>query len=670
MFKLLRYPIAFICNIFLSYCCYFICRIIYFLENYSVLKNSVSDGNLLSVMKGGFVFDTSAILYTHIPFALLMLLPLHYKEYGSFGIKWQKTAKWLFIIVNMLAVIANLSDAVYFRYTGRRTTLSVFDEFAAESNLSDIITVEMIQHWYLFLTGICIIFALYRFYKNPLSKNQNIEGKFKHTNFKIFYYIINTFILAAYVALSIGGMRGGFTKAVRPITISNANQYVSHPKEAALVLNTPFSLIRTSQRKSFSDPRYFSSSECDSIYSPVHQPSSTQSISKKNIVVLIAESFGREYIGFFNKDLDHGTYKGYTPNIDTLASKSLTFKYSFCNGRKSIDGMPSILSSIPMFVEPFFLTPSSMNDIGGLAAELGKDGYYSAFFHGAENGSMGFMAFARATGFNDYFGRTEYNQDKRFGGDKDFDGTWAIWDEPFLQYYALKMTEMKQPFFTSIFTASSHHPFTLPEAYKNVFPEEGTNPIHKCIRYTDLSLGKFFQTAARQPWFKNTIFVLTSDHTNGVDHPEFGTDIGLFSSPIIIYDPSGEIEAKESDTIAQQIDIMPTILNITNHSHKYIAFGKDLLNTPAEDTWAVNYLNGIYQLVKGDYLIQFDGQHLKAVYRFKEDKLLQHNLLGKDSTKEKELERQLKAIIQSYMFRMVNNQLIIKEQSTKLKTEK
>lgn len=100
--------------------------------------------------------------------------------------------------------------------------------------------------------------------------------------------------------------------------------------------------------------------------------------------------------------------------------------------------MPSILSSIPMFVEPFFLTPASMNNVSGLAGELKKEGYYSAFFHGAENGSMGFQAFARTTGFTDYFGRTEYDADKRFDGDKDFDGTWAIWDEPFMQFYATK----------------------------------------------------------------------------------------------------------------------------------------------------------------------------------------------------------------------------------------
>ena len=107
--------------------------------------------------------------------------------------------------------------------------------------------------------------------------------------------------------------------------------------------------------------------------------------------------------------------------------------------------MPSVLSSIPMFVEPFFLTPSAMNDVGGLASMLAGEGYQTAFFHGAQRGSMGFQAFATKTGFQHYYGREDFNQDKRFGGDEDFDGTWAIWDEPFMQYYATKMGEMKQP---------------------------------------------------------------------------------------------------------------------------------------------------------------------------------------------------------------------------------
>jgi phosphoglycerol transferase MdoB-like AlkP superfamily enzyme len=374
---------------------------------------------------------------------------------------------------------------------------------------------------------------------------------------------------------------------------------------------------------------------------------------KKNVVVLIVESFGREYIGALNKDLEGGKYKGYTPYVDALIGKSTTFRYSFCNGRKSIDGMPSILSSIPMFVEPFILTPSSMNDYMGLAGILGQEGYETAFFHGAQNGSMGFQAFAQKTGFQHYFGRTEYEAAK---GTDDFDGTWAVWDEPFLQYYAEEMGKMKQPFMTAVFTASSHHPFIIPEQYKQQFPE-GKLEIQKCIRYTDMAIGKFFETASKQPWFQNTIFVLTSDHTNMSDHAYYQTDLGGFCSPIIIYEPSHP-EGQMIDKIAQQIDILPTVLGMLGYQKPYFGFGIDLLNTPSEDTWAVNYLSGIYQYVKHGYVLQFDGQKSKALYALS-DSLMQQNLIHQPSaiSHQQLMERELKAIIQQYMERMTQDRL-------------
>lgn len=641
---------TFLWNIMLVYIVYAVCRVAYLLENWSLLSEGLAELDVKSVIAGSLRFDTSAIVYTNILYMVMTMFPLHLKETKM----WRRICKWVFVIFNSIAVVMNLADAVYFQYTGRRTTFSVFGEFGNEGNLGSIFGVEILRHWYLVLLGILLIIALYRLYMNVEGKPALHDGKSR-----VRYYAFNTVAFVILIFFSIVGMRGGIGSAVRPITVSNANQYVNRPAEAALVLNTPFSMIRTIGKNVYSDPKYFSEAELDAIYRPLHQPDSVMTMKKKNIVVLIVESFGREYIGAYNDRLDGGKYRGYAPFIDSLLQKSLTFDYTFCNGRKSIDGMPSILSSIPCFKEPFVLTPAAMNHVSGLAGELGKVGYYSAFFHGAENGSMGFQAFAKSTGYDDYFGRTEYDADKRFGGEKDFDGTWAIWDEPFLQFFATKMSEFKEPFITSVFTASSHHPFVVPEKYKNVYPEEGDNPIHKCIRYTDHALKEFFATASRQKWFKNTIFVFTSDHTNIPDHEEYKTDLGIFGSPILIYDPSGDIKPVRRHCIAQQIDIMPTILGYLGYPHPYVAFGQDLLHTPDEDTWAVNNTNGIYQYVKGDYVIQFtDGGQLKAVYNYKKDWLMKHDLKDRDLPEAKAMEKELKAIIQSYMQRMINDKLV------------
>ena len=624
--------IAVMWNLAMVFVMYQVARAGYWAENVCELHYTQE------VFWGGLVFDTSAILYTNVLWVLMKLFPWYRKENPTY----HRVCKWVYLVVNGIALAMNLADAAYFPFTMRRTTTTVFGEFSNEGNLGRIFGLELINHWYLVVLFMVVMALMWWGYKTPQLDYRKMSGKVR-------YHVVSVVALLVFLPLCVAGMRGGFTTAVRPITISNANQYTDSPKDVALVLNTPFAMIRTIGKSVFVVPRYFESEdELEKIYSPVHAGSGnacdTCVYSKRNVVILIVESFGREYIGTLNRELEGGKYQGYTPYVDQLIGESTTFKYSYCNGRKSIDGMPSILCSIPMFVEPFILTPASMNDFTGLAGLLGKEGYETAFFHGAQNGSMGFQAFARKTGFQKYYGRTEYEAAK---GTDDFDGTWAIWDEPFLQYYAEEMSRMKEPFMTAVFTASSHHPFEIPEKYKTVFPE-GPLEIHKCIRYTDMAIGKFFETARRQKWFENTIFVLTSDHTNMSDHKEYQTDLGGFCSPIIIYDPQ-KPEGEIQDKIAQQIDIMPTVLGLLGYQKPYLAFGIDVLNTPAEDTWAVNYLNGVYQYVKHGEVIQFDGKVFRGE-KVKGDKVKSEKVKG-------EMERELKAIIQQYMERMTQDRL-------------
>ena len=271
------------------------------------------------------------------------------------------------------------------------------------------------------------------------------------------------------------GIRGGFGKYTRPITISNALQYTNTPRETAIVLNTPFSLMKSLENETYVHPHYMSNSEMERLMTPIHKIANDRGqMSNDNVVILILESFGKEYMD-----------AGYTPFLDSLFAYSKTYRYSYASGRKSIDAMPSVLSSIPMLIEPFIVTPYSTNQVSSIADCLGREGYSTAFFHGAPNGSMGFQAYARAAGFDTYYGMDDYD------GPEAFDGTWAIWDEEFLQYYARTMSRMHEPFMTAVFTASSHHPFRVPKRYEGVFPQ-GSLPIHQCIGYSDYALRQFF----------------------------------------------------------------------------------------------------------------------------------------------------------------------------------
>lgn len=633
-----------ICNLALAYIVFMLARIIFYCVNYSYFAPYMTSTLASDMLRGALRFDTTALLYVNGLYIVLALLPLHIKEHRGFHIGTKIT----YITLNAVALASNLIDSVYFQFTGRRSTATVFNEFANESNIAGIFFQELLIHWYLVLIFIAIMWIMWRLYRTP---------KLKSPVTKSHYYISQSIAFVAVIALSVIGIRGGVGRAVRPITISNANQYVNRPIETAVVLNTPFSIIRTMGKRTFEVPDYMSDEEMVSIYTPLHTPADSSRFTPRNVVVLIMESFGKEYSAYLNRHDHPDEYPGYMPFLDSIATQGITYRYSFSNGRKSIDGMPSVLSGIPMFIEPFFLTPASLNKVSSIAGELNNKGYYTAFFHGAPNGSMGFEAFARAAGFTDYYGMTEYKADGNRYQPTHYDGTWAIWDEEFLQFYADKMSQFRQPFMTAMFTASSHHPFVVPERYNNTFAD-GKVPIEKCVSYSDMALRRFFENASRQEWYDNTLFVITADHTNEAHHDEYLTDLGLFEVPIIFYAPgdSNLTPSYHEDIIAQQIDIMPSVLGYLGYDHPHVSFGIDLLNTDSEKTFAVNYNNGIYQFIQGDYLLQFDGKATRAVYNYKTDRMLRNNLIG-TLPEQSTMERHLKAIIRQYMQRMNNDAL-------------
>jgi len=637
---------AAVLNILVAYLVWMLSRVAFFAENWSTFAPYMSWSLLWSMVRGALVFDTSALLYVNSLYLVLMLLPLHLKERAGF----HKGLRWLFVASNAIGLAMNLMDAVYFQYTGRRSTVTVFTEFAAEGNITSIILTEFLRHWYLVLAFIALVFILWRCYTRP---------RLEVYRFGSHYYISQAVALLVMIPLAIVGIRGSVTAGTRPITISNANQFVNRPVESSVVLNTPFSMIRSIGKKAFVTPDYMTAGQMEAIYSPVHGHPVTDELSHKgkNVVILIVESMGKEYIGALNRDLDGGQYRGYMPFVDSLVEKSLTFKYSYANGRISMDAMPSILSGLPMMVESIFLTPASLNDVDGISSILGREGYGTAFFHGGHNISMGFSAYAHSIGYKDYYGLDEYCQSPKYGGMDDFDGKWAIWDEPFLQFTLDNIGQMSQPFLATVFTASSHHPYNVPEQYRDSLKDEGGRPIHKCVRYTDLALRRFFERASHEPWYQNTVFVLVADHTNQNSHDVYKTDLGLYSIPIIFFTPDGSIKpAMRDDVIAQQTDITPTLLHLLGYERPYLAFGNDLLGEDPGQTWAFNYNAGIYQLIKGDLMLQFDGEKTTALYRYKTDRLLKDNLVGQ-LHQQQEMEQFVKALIQQYMSRMNENRL-------------
>jgi phosphoglycerol transferase MdoB-like AlkP superfamily enzyme len=632
-------PFMLIWRLLMVFLLFSIQRLIFYLLNISYFPQ-ISFDHLIELMVSGLKFDLTAVLYVNSLYLLVMLLPIRLK----YDIIYKKFAEFLFYVTNSIALIANFVDVVYFRYILRRTDFSVFSEFKNESHIWKIVLVGMAQYWYMVIFFIGMILFL------KLMYSDHKESSIIRSNALFYSLSCGTMILFA--GLTVAGMRGGFTGTTRPISISNALEKVHRPIESAIVLNTPFSIIRTINAKTFEEVNFFEEKEAIKIYSPIHEGYPSGSFKQMNVVVLIMESFTKEVVGSLNTDLEGGRYKGYTPFLDSLIHKSFTWKYSFANGVKSIDAIPSVIAGVPSLLQPFVLSRYSLNEMEGLAATLKKKGYDAGFFHGAPNGSMGFNSITNMLSIKRYFGMNEY------GRKEDSDGYWGIPDELFLTYCAKNFGQLKEPFIASVFTLSSHHPYILPKKYENSF-KGGLNPLYKCIEYSDYSLKQFFKEASKQPWYNNTLFILTADHSlPSNDHKEYITSTGLFSVPIVFHHPHSNLVGIDS-TLIQQIDIFPSVMGYLKYDQPYFAFGCDRFQ-PKENPFVVNYVNGYYQFMEGNYLLQSDGKNLLSAYRFREDPQYQNNLVDKmDSSANWHFQR-FKAFLQQYNNRMVENRLTIK----------
>ncbi len=627
---------AMILHLILVLLFYSVCRLEFYFFNASYFPH-ISFTEFMTLLAGGIQFDLTAVLYTNLLFIIMMIIP-HPLRYHQV---YKKIAAWVFIISNAIAMAANAIDFIYYKFTLQRTTLTVFSQFRNERNLGSLFIHFFFTYWYAVVLWIAMVIALKKLY-DRIDYKRNLSNSWKH-------YGISLALLPVLVTLFVGGVRGGFAHSIRPITLSNAAQWCDDPRDVNVVLNTPFAMIRTANIENVDKVNYFKDeAKLNAVFTPLHSPHDTASFRYNNVVVLILESFSKEFVSVYNKNKGN-KYKGYAPFLDSLVGKSYAYQYSFANGRKSIEAMPSVLCSLPSGKVPFVLSQYSNDKLNSLPSLLKEKGYYSAFFHGAPNGSMGFLAFSKSIGFDAYFGKDEYNNDK------DFDGIWGIWDEPFLQFFAHKMNTFRQPFFTTVFTLSSHDPFAIPDQDKKVFTG-GPLTEDKCIQYTDHALKRFFDTAQTMPWFKHTLFVITADHASSQTYyPEYSSVPGYFSIPVFFYKPGDDSSFFKPETI-NQIDIMPTVLGYLHYNKPYIAFGRDVLK---DDTtpYAFNHLNDAYNLFYGDYLLLYQNDKPVALYNYKKDFTQQHNLLSQLPDTTQALTTKIRAIIQQYNNRIVDNNL-------------
>ncbi|MFT5168302.1 MAG: phosphoglycerol transferase MdoB-like AlkP superfamily enzyme [Saprospiraceae bacterium] len=583
----------------------------------------VSSRQLAGILLNAIRFDWVSIIYINSLFILLSLVPVPQRRSPVY----KKIQLFIFLLFNGLAILFELIDVGFYKFAFRRTIGSDLSLFM---NTSEMVPGFIAEYWFLPLIFVLIMFSIYHFYTKTDSIVK-IKNHTKRAQIGIFFLGLILFAI---------GARGGLQ--LRPVMPITAIQYIKDSRLVPLINNTSLSLIFSTQQQFLEKKNYFPEAEQETIFNSTRQYHSGTDMDRKNVFILVLESFGQEHVSYFNPKLQT------TPFLDSLIGKSFFLEQSYANGLRSTQGIVAVTAGIPSLMpSPLMFSAYQSNRVDGLANLLGSRDYITSFFHGANPGSMEFERFSKLAGFQNYYDRRHFNNDK------EYDGQWGIWDEPFFQYTAQTINQYNQPFCALTFSLTSHHPYKTPEWFEEKYPE--MKPLQRSIRYTDYALKKFFATAEKMPWYKNTIFLITADHSGKSDNKIYQTRNGRYKIPILLFDPSQVLKGGRPG-IAQQIDIMPTVLDLLKYDEPFLAYGESMLDS-MRSNHSFNFNSDLYQIVDKDYLLLFDEEKTIGLYRPDEDPFLKNNQIKTGSVNYKNLEDKLKAIIQQYHKEMIGNRL-------------
>jgi len=625
-------------------------RLFFFVFNHSMFPE-ISTGEILKLFIAGIRFDLSVIIYFNFVVIILYLLPVgkifHTKVYRGI-------IRYYFVIVNALLLTIGLADSVFFRFTQKRSTIDVLEFISLSDESVKLMPKFMADYWFVPLFAVLAVVLLILFSKNRTTSQNNAD------TLTLKNFALQFVILLLGLGIGLVGARGGFQ--LRPLSVMHATS-VTKAKYVPIVLNTPFTVMTSVGHQGLVERKYFGKDELKKYFEIEKFPAQGQKeFRDKNIVILLLESFSKEYVGSLNN------YPGYTPFLDSLMQHSLVFTNAYSNGYRSLDAIPSIVASVPCLMDdPITTSVYSSNKFTTIADLLKEKNYQTAFFHGGTNGTLGLDGFAKMFGFDEYFGRTEY------GNDQDYDGYWGIYDEPFLQYMLTELDKIEQPFLAMEFALSSHYPYSIPEKYQDKF-KEGSLRIHRVIRYSDFALRRFFEVAKTKEWYKNTIFIISADHpaqsvvaTKKEDIEEgenlpakelltyYNNTSGKHAIPIIFFAPGDTNLRGQNEATMQQTNIMPTVLSLLNYNKPFLALGYNAFDSTQTHA-AFNFISGLYQITTDNYCLLFNGKKSTALFA-KTDLGHKKNLLKTKPLKAKELENILKAYLQDYSTRMRDNKL-------------
>jgi phosphoglycerol transferase MdoB-like AlkP superfamily enzyme len=334
-------------------------------------------------------------------------------------------------------------------------------------------------------------------------------------------------------------------------------------------------------------------------------PSPERRLPVKNVVLILMESFAGRYVGAL------GAAEGVTPHFDALAEEGLRFTRFFGNGTHTHQGMFATLACFPNLpgFEYLMQTPEGGHAFSGLPQLLAARGYRDVYVYNGDFAWDNQSGFFGKQGMTTFIGRHDY-VDPVFS-----DPTWGVSDEDMFRRAHAELEKLAaagEPFYALLQSLSNHAPYALPEKLP-VAPVSGHGALDMrltAMRYSDWALGEFFAQAKKSPWYRETLFVVLGDHGFGGRAQLTEMDLYRFHVPLLLIAPGiREKFGARRETVASQVDVVPTIMGLLGGATRHQCWGRDLLGLPPEDEgFAVIKPSGSDQTVAflagGDLLVQ------------------------------------------------------------------
>jgi phosphoglycerol transferase MdoB-like AlkP superfamily enzyme len=303
----------------------------------------------------------------------------------------------------------------------------------------------------------------------------------------------------------------------------------------------------------------------------------------RNLVVILMESFSGEFVHTL------GAPYNATPRFDQLSKQGILFDHFFSQGSHTHQGIFATLCSFPNLPGYEFLmsNDAGMQPFLSLPSILKNKGYQTLYVYNGSNTWDNQEGFFRNQGVQVFIGRDDYINPLHK------DPTWGVSDEDMFMRAAEEIGRLtkSRPTFAFLQTLSNHVPFNLPPPapFNDLTGPQQLLPRLNGIRYADWALGNFIDKVSREPWFKNTLFVILGDHGFAFESKQAELDLDDYHIPLLIYYPGDTRYAgRRVHTVASQVDVLPTSLGVLGIRTANQAWGRDLFRLDSSDPgWAV-----------------------------------------------------------------------------------